>query len=88
MQDIDVKTDQDENDSDLTTTSELLQLQKSANIAEEDQCPEISNEQVSNDVKDGIIMNLPNPEYEHETNNNDCTFYKQSLTKQALAGVF
>lgn len=88
MQDIDVKTDQDENESDLTTTSELLQLQKSEGDAEEDQCPEISNEQVGNDVNDGIIMNMSSPEYEHETNNNDCTFYKQSLTKQALAGVF
>lgn len=34
------------------------------------------------------IIELEDVEYGPETNNNDCKFYKQSLTKQALAGVF
>lgn len=34
------------------------------------------------------IIELEDAEYGPETNNNDCKFYKQSLTKQALAGVF
>lgn len=88
MQDIDVKIEQDGNDSALTTMSELPQLRKSRNIAVEDRRLSISNGQDDDDVKDEVIINLPSPEYEDETNNNDCQFYKQSLTKQALAGVF
>lgn len=41
----------------------------------------------SRDKNNGVIE-LEDIEYGPETNNNDCKFYKQSLTKQALAGVF
>lgn len=39
-------------------------------------------------VKEEIVVLQSSAEYEPETNNNDCKFYKQSLAKQALAGVF
>lgn len=72
-----MKTEQEENESDSSNTSGL---QTSV---------EISNEQVRNDTNDEIVIDLQSPEYEPETNNNDdCKFYKQSLAKQALAGVF
>lgn len=77
QQDIDVKTEQEENESDSSNTSGL---QTSV---------EISNEQVRSSTNDEIVIDLQSPEYEPETNNNDdCKFYKQSLAKQALAGVF
>lgn len=70
--------------------------QKSEDAEEEEE--EDEEEEESRSVSDGpvddgatreeIVCISPSPEYEPETNNNDCAFYKQSLAKQALAGVF
>lgn len=57
--------------------------QESGIVTEE----EILDEQGST-VKEEIVVLQSPAEYEPETNNNDCKFYKQSLAKQALAGVF
>lgn len=89
FQDIDLKTVQDDDESANTSGS-----QKSLeDTTGEDECAcpvTIANgEVVDSEVKEEIIMLSQDPEYEPETNNNDCTFnYKQSLAKQALAGVF
>ncbi|KAE9527670.1 hypothetical protein AGLY_012743 [Aphis glycines] len=87
QQDIDVKIELEENEPESLNTSEL-QLNADHVTATEKNPPIILNEQVSNDAIDEGIIILPSPEYEQETNNNDCTFYKQNLAKQALAGVF
>ncbi|XP_025418579.1 SEC14 domain and spectrin repeat-containing protein 1-B isoform X2 [Sipha flava] len=89
QQDIDVKIGKVDDESANTSGS-----QKSAEDTtgeDESGCSlTIANgEEVGSDAKEEIIMLSQNSEYEPETNNNDCTFnYKQSLTKQALAGVF
>lgn len=91
LQDIDVKLEQ-EDDEPLSANSSDLQLIKSDDDVtdreeeDEEDCP---NKQINIDGKiEEITDILQCPEYEPETNNNDCKFYKQSLAKQALAGVF
>jgi len=81
-----VKTELEENESESVNTSDL-QLNTDNVVAIEKSLP-ILDESVSSDAIDEGIIILQSPEYEHETNNNDCTFYKQNLAKQALAGVF
>jgi len=81
-----VKTELEENESESANTSDL-QLNTEDVAAIEKSLP-ILDEQVSSDAIDEGIIILQSPEYEQETNNNDCTFYKQNLAKQALAGVF
>jgi len=81
-----VKIELEENESESANTSDL-QLNTDDVAATEKSLP-ILDEQVSSDAIDEGIIILPSPEYEQETNNNDCTFYKQNLAKQALAGVF
>jgi len=81
-----VKTELEENESESANTSDL-QLNTDDVAAIEKSLP-ILDEPVSNDTIDEGIIILQSPEYEQETNNNDCTFYKQNLAKQALAGVF
>lgn len=63
------------------------ELQKSECAETEEESYSILNDQISNNVNEEIII-LQSPEYESETNNNDCKFYKQNLAKRALAGVF
>lgn len=82
-----MKIELEDNEPKSLNASEL-QLNADHVIATEKNPPIILNEQVSNDAIDEGIIILPIPEYEQETNNNDCTFYKQNLAKQALAGVF
>jgi len=86
-QDIDVKIELEENESESANSSDL-QLQNTDNVVATEKNPPILNEQISSDAIDEGIIILQSPEYEQETNNNDCTFYKQNLAKQALAGVF
>lgn len=68
--------------------------QKSEDAEEEEEEEEEESRSTSEEPADGgvtreeIVCISPGPEYEPETNNNDCAFYKQSLAKQALAGVF
>jgi len=81
-----VKIELEENESESANNSDL-QLNTDDVAATEKSLP-ILDEQVSSDAIDEGIIILPSPEYEQETNNNDCTFYKQNLAKQALAGVF
>jgi len=84
-----VKTDQDENESESTNTSELLQIKTGDVDQDEDEDEENpSNERDSSDAREENIVTIQSSDFEPETNNNDCTFYKQSLAKQALAGVF
>lgn len=91
LQDIDVKTGQDDDESANTSGSQ----ESAEDAAGEDECgcpATIANgheDVVGSDAKEEIVILSQDPaEYEPETNNNDCTFYKQSLAKQALAGVF
>jgi len=83
-----VKIELEENESESANVSDM-QLQNIEEFAATEISPPILDEQVisSNAIDEGIII-LQSPEYEQETNNNDCTFYKQNLAKQALAGVF
>lgn len=81
-----MKIELEENESESANNSDL-QLNTDDVAATEKSLP-ILDEQVSSDAIDEGIIILPSPEYEQETNNNDCTFYKQNLAKQALAGVF
>lgn len=81
-----MKIELEEDESESANTSDL-QLNTNEVVATEKSLP-ILDEQVSSDAIDEGIIILQSPEYEEETNNNDCTFYKQNLAKQALAGVF
>lgn len=78
-----MKTGREENDeSDSSNTSGMQQGSAEETVS-------VSNGQVGSDGNNEIVIDLQSPaEYETETNNNDCKFYKQSLAKQALAGVF
>uniref|UniRef100_A0A2H8TYV8 SEC14 domain and spectrin repeat-containing protein 1 n=1 Tax=Melanaphis sacchari TaxID=742174 RepID=A0A2H8TYV8_9HEMI len=86
QQDIEVKIELEENELNSANASDL-QL-NTDDVVVTEKLPPILNEQVSSDAIDEGIIILQSPEYEQETNNNDCTFYKQNLAKQALAGVF
>lgn len=78
-----MKPEQEEYESESINTNEL---QKSENAeTEEENYTLIINEQIT--IKEEVVI-LQSPEYESETNNNNCKFYKQNLTKRALAGVF
>lgn len=79
-----MKIEQNENELKSTNTSILSKFEDMTEV----ECPSILNEQVSTSEVNEEIVILQSPEYEAETNNNDCSFYKQSLAKQALAGVF
>lgn len=79
-----MKIEQDENESKSANTSVLSKFEDMT----EEENPLILNEEVSTSEVNQEIVILQSPEYEAETNNNDCSFYKQSLAKQALAGVF
>lgn len=81
-----MKIELEENESESTNNIDL-QLNTDDGAATEKILP-ILDERVSSDAIDEGIIILQSPEYEQETNNNDCTFYKQNLAKQALAGVF
>lgn len=81
-----MKIELEEDESESANTSDLQQNTDEV-VAIEKSLP-ILDEQVSSDAIDEGIIILQSPEYEEETNNNDCTFYKQNLAKQALAGVF
>jgi len=81
-----VKIELEENELESANTSDLLL--NTDDVATTEKSLPILDEQVSSDAIDEGIIILQSPEYEQETNNNDCTFYKQNLAKQALAGVF
>lgn len=81
-----MKIELEENESESANTSDL-QL-STDNVAATEKSLPILDEQVNSDAIDEGIIIVQSPEYEQETNNNDCTFYKQNLAKQALAGVF
>lgn len=84
-----MKIELEENESESANSSDLqLNTDDVATAAATKKITPISDEQVNSDAIDEGIIILQSAEYEQETNNNDCTFYKQNLAKQALAGVF
>lgn len=85
-QEFEVKIQLEVNELEATNAPEP---QKSEDVAEENEHLNSNEEEEEEDAREEEIIILQSPaEYEPETNNNDCKFYKQNLAKRALAGVF